>query len=329
MRIGAASGGSSHGVRVMTPHHPAERDPGSARPLRSARARVSLETARSPRLVVVIGASGGCGASTLVAAIAAAAVRWWPAVVAVDGQVGGAGLDVLFGVDHVGGVRWGALHDVVGPVAADALAQRLPLRDGVRVLSHGRDGGRAPSAAAVAGVMSGLIGAGGPDVVVVDLPRYAVALTDCGGWFPEVATSGEAEPRRAVTTTVVLYSDASVVGLAALAANAHAVKRTLTPRPVNCFVVLRADKVTTGLIQDIEDAVECPVVAVIGHDAVVHRDLSRGVSPGDRVELGSDGQRPPRGRRGWSSSRTALGSVAAAAARICAEIQDAARQEAS
>ena len=277
------------------------------------------------RLVFVVGASGGSGASTLTAAIALHAARQWGSVTAVDGQPGGSGLDVIFGVDHVGGLRWPDLAGVDGAVDAPALAVRLPLCDGVRVLSHARPS-PAPPAAAIAGVMAGLCGSAGPDVVVVDLPRYAVSLPDWGGWLADPFDG---------RLVVVVVADAGVVGLASLASTAPWVHEAVRRAGVVATVVLRGDAMTTGLIHDVEDAVELPIGAVVGHDREVTRDLARGRPPTVRVDADLEVGRQTRGRRvtvgraARHPGRAAPGdpagrhTVAAAAAGVCRLLLDA------
>lgn len=261
------------------------------------------------RLVLVVGASGGSGASTLTAAVALHAVRHWSSVTAVDGQPGGSGLDVIFGADHVRGLRWPDLAGVEGAVDAPALAVRLPLCEGVRVLSQARPSS-ASSPVAIAGVMAGLCGASGPDVVVVDVPRYAVSLPSWGGWLPE---------RFDGQLVVVVVADAGLVGLASLAATAPWVHEGLRRSGGVATVILRTDGVTAGLIQDVEDAVELPIGAVVGHDREVARDLARGRPPSVRVggdaslQQGSGGRRGSRGAGGAAGRHT----VASAAAGIC------------
>ena len=264
------------------------------------------------RLVFVVGASGGSGASTLSAAIALHAARQWGSVTAVDGQVSGSGLDVIFGVDHVSGVRWADLGAVEGAVDAPALAVRLPLCEGVRVLSQGRPG-QAPPVTAISGVMAGLCGPAGPDVVVVDVPRHVAPLPSWGGWLTE-GFAGR--------LVVVLLADAGLVGLASLAATAPWVHELPWRAGGAATVILRGDAVTPGLLTDIEDAVELPVSAVIGHDRVVLRDIERGRPPAARARAddgATPGWVPAGGRRARRGAGGEVGrhTVAAAAAGVC------------
>ena len=90
-------------------------------------------------LLVVVGASGGVGASVLATAVAVRAARAGVNVVLVDGCPLGGGLDVVLGAEQETGIRWADLSRLAGSADARALLARLPSADGVRVLSFGRD----------------------------------------------------------------------------------------------------------------------------------------------------------------------------------------------
>jgi hypothetical protein len=89
-------------------------------------------------LIGVVGASGGLGVSTLTCALAGAGARDGRVSVAVDGRVGQGRLDVTACCEHVGGYRWGDLTELSGRTDGHRLVRRLPLSEGVRVLSAGR-----------------------------------------------------------------------------------------------------------------------------------------------------------------------------------------------
>lgn len=126
---------------------------------------------RSARGVVlaVVGASGGCGASTLAAACALHAAESGWSVGVVDGAAGGAGIDVVLGIEHVPGVRWPDLAGCRGRVDGLGLLSRMPRAGAVAVLAHCRDSPAQIGADAVRGVFAGLVEV--LDLVVVDVPR--------------------------------------------------------------------------------------------------------------------------------------------------------------
>ncbi len=218
-----------------------------------------------PRVVAVVGASGGCGASTLTAAVCRAAAREGRTVVAVDGQPGGAGLDVVLGLDHVAGVRWPDLARLRGAVDGPDLMLRLPCSDGVAVLAHARDGMPPPGPEVLAAVVVGLAAArrdGGPDLVVVDASRERTMGSDLA-WWPCV-------------DLVVVVAGTGVLELAALSS----VVAALDGLDADIVLVLRGPRVPGRLCDDVEDSLGLPVLLTVANDPKVARDLGRGVAPG-------------------------------------------------
>ena len=141
------------------------------------------------RALAVVGASGGVGTTTLVAAVGAQVVRGGRSCAVVDLQRGGGGLDVPYAVEHLPGVRWVDLAHVDGPVDGAALLPRLPSAGGVRVLAHAREPGPVPGPTSCAEVIDGL--RANVDSVVLDAPRD---LTD---ELPAASTSRSLLPARA------------------------------------------------------------------------------------------------------------------------------------
>lgn len=127
------------------------------------------------RTLAVVGATGGCGASSLAAACAVAARAAGRAAL-VDLDTCGGGLDVLLGVEDVVGARWPDLHAARGHVDPDELVASLPRWRGVPVLSADR---RRPAPVAddvrdavLAGLRARAV------TVVLDVPRSEVS----GAW---------------------------------------------------------------------------------------------------------------------------------------------------
>lgn len=112
------------------------------------------------RPLVLLGAGGGLGVSTLAAGVAGAVGG--PAVL-VDLDVGGGGLDLLLGVEADRGWRWSELGGARGDVGT--LAGRIPERDQVSVVAMGRQDPVEPPPGAVAAVLSAA-GRDGAQVVV-------------------------------------------------------------------------------------------------------------------------------------------------------------------
>lgn len=119
-------------------------------------------------LTVVLGATGGVGASTLAAGLAWSAHASGKRCVLMDLDPYGGGLDLALGVESEPGWRWSQLARVSGQVSG--LADRLPRMEGLAVLAADRQAPiEEPSAQAVHDVLASLRAE--HDAVVVDLGR--------------------------------------------------------------------------------------------------------------------------------------------------------------
>ncbi|MCC6496298.1 MAG: hypothetical protein IT193_08565 [Propionibacteriaceae bacterium] len=111
--------------------------------------------ARSP-VVVVLGGSGGVGASTLAAALAQLGADRPQGAALVDVDPLGGGIDLLLGAEQTRGWRWPRLNGAEGQLGD--LRAHLPVVDRVSVVSMARgpalDLAREPLAAVVAGLRS-------------------------------------------------------------------------------------------------------------------------------------------------------------------------------
>ena len=126
------------------------------------------------RVIGVVGARGGVGASTLAAALArrlAGGRGGRVALADLDGA--GGGIDVLLGVEGAQGLRWPDLHGARGEVSGAELTAVLPRWSGVTVLSADRARPGAPRAEVVADVLDAL--AASHDELVLDLGRGELA----------------------------------------------------------------------------------------------------------------------------------------------------------
>jgi hypothetical protein len=124
-------------------------------------------------LVLVIGASGGLGASTWAAALARRLSVHLGECVLVDGDVRGGGLDMTCGTEHVPGLRWPDLARLRGSVSASRLVSALP-RGEVPVLSAGGRGAGLPPS-----VMLDVLGSLHGEVpVVLDCPGLTGVAED-------------------------------------------------------------------------------------------------------------------------------------------------------
>ncbi len=142
----------------------------------------SLQGDPSADVIVVAGAVGGAGTSTLAAALAYAATRDRTRSVLVDLDPAGGGLDLMLGAEGETGARWEELAGITGTVDEVVLLEALPRANGLPLLTWSGESQREPSVAAVSQVVDALVRP--PGAVVVDGgrltdPRAAVALARC------------------------------------------------------------------------------------------------------------------------------------------------------
>ena len=122
---------------------------------------------RTGRIVAVLGASGGCGASTLATSLALVAQGRIGRTLLIDGAPDGGGLDLVLGAESVPGIRWPDLAEARGRLNASTLDQALPHPHGIALLSHARPVADAPDPEVVASVLDAARRA--YDLVIVDL----------------------------------------------------------------------------------------------------------------------------------------------------------------
>lgn len=163
-------------------------------------------------MIGVIGGSGGVGASSFAAVLAAVA----GGAVLIDVDVVGGGIDVTLGIESTPGARWSGLHVAGGRLEPDALIGGLPRWGAVPVLAADVPDLDADAVRQVIDVA----GAVGP--VVLDLPRAA---------RPERAAA------LATCALVVVLARGDVDGLVA----AHALVSALPELP--CGLVCRRGEV--------------------------------------------------------------------------------------
>ena len=129
----------------------------------------AVEGGRDGTVVAVLGGRGGAGATTLACALAVTAVRRGLPTLLVDGDPLGGGIDLVFGGEHVNGVRWPELGRTRGRVPAAALAEALPRLSDLSVLSWDRGSATSLPVEAVQAVLTA--GRRSHGLVVADLPR--------------------------------------------------------------------------------------------------------------------------------------------------------------
>ena len=212
-------------------------------------------------LVVVTGASGGLGVSTLAVAVAARAARRGLSAVVVDTDPEGGGLDLVAGLEDEPGLRWEDLDGLSGVVDGPALAADLPQHEGVAVLSFSGARARRPDPVvdrldAVAAALRDAV-----DVVVVDATRSTRR------WWQGLGAPGD--------HVVVIVG----VGVRSVAAARDLVDELARGCAEVCAVV-RARRPSRGSCDAVAEVPEVPVLGGLAHDARVHAAEERGTLPG-------------------------------------------------
>ncbi|MGA8980938.1 MAG: hypothetical protein WB473_17645 [Pedococcus sp.] len=205
------------------------------------------------RVLGVVGASGGLGASTLAVALAVRAAGSVGATVALDGVFDRGGLDVTACLEHVPGLRWTDLLDLQGEVDGADLLRSLPVDGAARVLAAR---GEAP-----------------PDEVVQTCLRAlsalcALTVVDLGG---SLRWAGEC-------TDLLLVSGATARHLADASALAAGLSRSPTP----ARLVLRAARKEMVTAEEVAVHLDLPLAVTLRDDPQIVADGDRARAPGTR-----------------------------------------------
>lgn len=215
------------------------------------------------RLIAVVGACGGVGASVLTAAVAVAAHRDSGPVLLVDADRWGPGLDVILGLEESAGVRWSDLAASVGRLPPDALHRALPAlavaRGEIPVLGFDRDAPAEIPVAVAEVVVDSARRAG--DCVVVDVPRVPTAAGDRIAEWADL---------------VVLVVPADVRGCFA----AQRRSAQLNDLGARVGLVVRGPSPGGLGADDISGILDLPLLATVRPQARLARDLELGRPPG-------------------------------------------------
>ncbi|MDO8731353.1 MAG: hypothetical protein Q7L55_02090 [Actinomycetota bacterium] len=132
------------------------------------------------RVVIVTGACGGAGASSLAVGLAAAEHRLGRKALLVDGDFAGGGLDLLLGAEAQAGTRWSELTNLTGRLNADSLLPSLPSPSGIPLVSASRGPFLQATSQAWESILN--LGQQNFDCLIVDLPRAQALSVD--QWWP-------------------------------------------------------------------------------------------------------------------------------------------------
>jgi secretion/DNA translocation related CpaE-like protein len=204
----------------------------------------SLEAEPEGGLILVAGAAGGVGTSTLAAALAQHANAHETFGVLVDLDPGGGGLDLMLGGEAAPGARWDELAGIGGRVDDRILIEALPISDGLAMLSWPGGGEIEPDAVAVGHVLDALV------------RSRARVVVDGGRGF---------DPRFHVA---LARSQLLIVVVPLRVRAATAARRLLQRVPQHTAVALIAREPAPGglTVDDLGDALGLPVAAVLAED---------------------------------------------------------------
>lgn len=209
-------------------------------------------------VIVITGASGGLGVSTLTAVTGTVLARDRSPCI-VDAAFRSGGLDATVAAEHVEGLRWGDLCEHEGGVHARGLREQLPLA-GVPVLSAG---GAQPTEGTVAMVVEALAEVG---PVVVDVPAGAPLTPRWNALADVLVVLVGVRPRW------LRDAERLAAGLGDTAA------RTL--------VVTRGSRHAGRVAERAADHLGLPLLEHLGDDPGVLRDEARGRAPRPRGATG-------------------------------------------
>lgn len=221
----------------------------------AALSRLRTPTRSPAGAVAVVGGHGGCGASTLAAAVALVAAASGARVMLADLDHSGGGLDLLLGAEDLTGLRWRDIAGDTGSIGGSALRAALPeAADGLCVVAPARDDPDPPGTRTVLAVVDAARTNG--DFVVADVGR---------DWSP--------------TTRAVLDSMDEVVVVTAATVAGVAASRRLVTRLSDCAepgLVVRGPSPGGLTARQIAAAVGLPLLAGLRPQPLLARRVERG-----------------------------------------------------
>lgn len=240
------------------------------------------------KVLAVLGARGGAGASVFSAAVSLTALRAGDNSLLIDCDPRGGGLDVVLGAEAEEGLRWPDMQLSAGRVAASSLHMALPARrrgNAQLTLLSGARKGEGPAPDAVAAVIEAGRRAG--EVVVCDVPRQL----EMAAW---------AAIDRADLTVIVTPAELRACITAKQLAD------ELTARGATPQLVVRGPSPGGLRLTEIASSVGIPVLATMRPEPQLAQSLERGdfhpkhkgpLSLAARTTLAELAAQPPKPRR--------------------------------
>ncbi len=213
--------------------------------------------AGAARVVGLVGAGGGAGASTLATALAVRSARQRQTCL-IDADPLSGGIELVLGSEHRDGLRWSDIAVTVGHVGSAAFRAALPEHRGVTVLSWAR-GASAPVEPTT---MRRILDAASRsfELIVLDLPRrWDDAAAEALHLCQHVLVVATADVRCAAATAALLPS------LERHAAGLH--------------LVVRTAKTSAISPESMADSLRLPLAAVLPTRRGVARSIADGLGP--------------------------------------------------
>ena len=240
--------------------------PDSSAWLSAAVAEASGLRGGTGRVICVVGASGGVGASTLACGLAHVGAQQGRRTLLVDGDPLSGGLDLLMGAERVVGWRWPRLATAEGHLGD--LSGHLPRVAGVDVLTTARGpqpAGVGMGATAMKAVVTSARAS--HDLIIVDITR-------------DLPAPGREALRQADVTAIVAATDLRSV------AAARQVLIPLTEAGVAPQLVVRTSRTLGVDVAVVADGLGLPLLATLADDPSVRGGVERSDPPG-RVGRGA------------------------------------------
>ena len=213
------------------------------------------QPAAQARVICCVPARGGCGSSTLAAALALAGGDRGLETLLLDVDPRAGGVELLLGIEHLGGSRWDEFAAASGVLTVADLADALPRVGRVRVLSCERGSRRALPVPAVEAVLAAA------------RRGHALVVTDSSN-----VTDGVTSVVTAAADTVVVTVAAEVAAVAA----ATTLVAQLGESSGDIRLVVRHPGPGGLRPRDVSDAVGAPVAAVWPRDRKLARTVEHG-----------------------------------------------------
>jgi secretion/DNA translocation related CpaE-like protein len=238
------------------------------------------------QVVGFVSGSGGCGASSLAAAVAVLAVHRAITVTAIDLDPLGTGLELILGDDDPSGTGWNELAQTRGRLRGDTVRASLPEVAGVPILGWGNTSPASIAPGAVGSVIDGITTS--CDLVVVDLPRQVGLTNPIDESQAQARSAGPIEPGDPAVGVVasleeaVCRCDLIVVVCPRTSVGIAATSRLIARAR---FETARVQVVTIGTssaaisAQAVAEVLQLPLLVDVSADNNVLRRIERGVPP--------------------------------------------------